>query len=82
MTKKTKNILLGIAVAVIFVVRIAGTATAFNYAFYIGAAAMAAVEGFYLWRNHKELEENERVNELFYLIAIGIVILCKLIFFR
>ena len=81
MSKTLKNVLLGIAVAVIFCFRIAGKTAAFDLAFYIGILAMAAVEGLYLLLNRKELEENERINELFYLCGIGVVLLCKVLIF-
>lgn len=81
MSKTFKNVLLGLIVAVVFCFRLMGSTTAFDLAFYIGCVAMAGMEGLYLYLNRDELEEDERINELFYLGGIGIVLACKLFVF-
>lgn len=80
MSKKFKNALLIICVIVIFCFRAVESA-AFDAVFYIGCLAMAAVEGLYLYLNREELEDNDRINELFYLCGIGVVIACKIFVF-
>ncbi len=80
MSNKFKNILLILAVAVIFIFR-AMEHQAFDLVFYIGCIAMAAVEGLYLFLNRHDLEDNDRITELFYLAGIGIVVACKIFVF-
>lgn len=80
MSKGFKNTLLVLAVIVVIIVR-ACYPQVFDLTFYIGCLVMAAVEGLYLFLNRNELEETDRVNELFYLAGIGIVIACKIFVF-
>lgn len=82
MSKGIKNGVLIAVVVVIFIVRVAGDAATLNWVFYSGIGVIAAVEGLYLLLNRGKLEDNERLNELFYLAGIGIVLICKLVFFR
>ena len=81
MNKTLKNAVLAIVVIVLFCVRVAGTAAAFDIAFYIGIAAILLTSGIYLLINRKNLDEKERTNEIFYLCAIGVVLICKIFLF-
>ena len=82
MNKTFKNVLLGIIVAVLVCLRaMKQQPELFNVGFYIGCCLMAAVEGLYLLINKTRLDEQERINEIFYLCAIGVVLICKVLFF-
>ena len=82
MNKTFKNVLLGIIVVILFGLRMMGQRPElFNIGFYIGCFLMAAVEGLYLLLNRTKLDEKERVNEIFYLCAIGVVLICKVLIF-
>ena len=80
MSKGFKNTLLILAVAAVFIMRVCYPQY-FDLTFYLACLAMAAVEGLYLLINRAELDETERVNELFYLAGIGVVIACKIFVF-
>ncbi len=80
MSNKFKNILLILIVAVIFIFRVMEH-DAFNPVFYLGCMVMACIEALYLFINRRDLEDNDRITELFYLAGIGIVVACKLFIF-
>ena len=80
MSKGFKNTLLAIAAIIALVARICYPQY-FDLVFYLACLGMAAVEGLYLFVNRAELEETDRVNELFYLAGIGVVIACKIFVF-
>ncbi len=81
MTKGLKNVLLAVVLAVVLCLRLMGQTNVFDIGFYTGCFVMAGIEGLYLFVNRKVLDETERVNELFYLCGIGVVLACKIFVF-
>ncbi len=80
MSKGFKNTLLVLAVIAAVIARFCYPQY-FDAVFYVACLAMAAAEGLYLFVNREELDETDRVNELFYLAGIGVVIACKIFVF-